>query len=632
MDWSARRPARSTIRRSALAVLSAIAALAASIVPAAIVATPAGASISSASFNVAFARNGTALVLSIVTSNDTNCVQTSPAPYVAEQSIPSGNGQASWTFNFAAGAGNGSQTVTVAAFKNKNCNSANGTTTASFVLDNTNPTITGSRTPAANANGWNNTNVGVNFVCNDGGSGIASCTGPTTLTADGANQSVTGTATDAAGNSASTSVTAISIDKTPPTISGAPTSAPNGAGWYQGNVTIHWTCADALSGLAAACPANSTISGEGSALTSSASVSDRAGNTTNATSSPAVKIDRTAPVTTASAVPVWNNTDMTVALTASDALSGVAATHWALDGGTDHTGTSVPVTTEGDHTLSFFSVDNAGNTESTQTIHVRIDKTPPTIGHTQAPAANGNGWNNTNVTVTFTCADALSGIASCTTPKTVTTEGQNQPATGTATDNAGNTATDPATVSIDKTKPTIGAARDRAPNADGWYKGDVTVTYTCADALSGVATCTTAQVIGEGANQSANGTVTDAAGNSANVTDTPINVDETPPTITGSPTTAPNADGWYNSDVTIHWTCSDALSGLAGPCPADSTITGAGTALTASASVTDKAGNTTLATSAPVMIDRVAPNTTSDAPATWQNDDVTVHFNGVDDL
>ena len=35
-----------------------------------------------------------------------------------------------------------------------------------------------------------------------------------------------------------------------------------------------------------------------------------------------------------------------------------------------------------------------------------------------------------------------------------------------------------------------------------------------------------------------------------------INVDETAPTLTGTPTTAPNANGWYNGPVTIHWTCS----------------------------------------------------------------------------
>ena len=633
MGWHGHGRPSARLRSRFVAVVNTLTVVVAVAVPTLVVATPAGAvSVTSAAFNVAFARNGTALVLTVATSSDINCVEVTGA-HTATQT--SNTGQSSWTFNFTAAAGNGTKTVTATAWKNKQCNGQSATGSASYLLDNTAPSIAGSRTPAANANGWNNTDVGVNFTCTDevGGSGIQSCTGSTTLTAQGANQSASGTATDKAGNIASASVTGINIDKTAPTLAGAPTTAPNGAGWYQGNVAIQWTCGDVLSGIiAGTCPANGTISGEGTSLTASASVNDRAGNATNATSSPPVKIDRTAPVTSASAVPLWNNSNVTVALSASDALSGVAATHWSLDGGPDQIGTNVAVTTEGDHTLSFFSVDNAGNAESAHTIHVRIDKTSPTIGHTQSPIANVNGWNNTNVTVTFTCADALSEIASCTTPQTVTTEGHNQAVTGTASDNAGNTATDPATVSIDKTKPTITAARDRAANGNGWYKGDVTVTFTCADALSGVAACSVPLTIGEGANQTATGSVTDAAGNSSNVSDTPINVDKTPPIITGAPTTTPNANGWYNGNVTIHWTCSDGLSGIAGTCPADSVITGSGAALTATASVADKAGNTTLATSAPVQIDRVAPQTTSDAPATWQNSDVTVHFSALDDL
>ena len=89
---------------------------------------------------------------------------------------------------------------------------------------------------------------------------------------------------------------------------------------------------------------------------------------------------------------------------------------------------------EGVHTLSYWSVDNAGNEEAHSTITVRIDKTAPTITHTQSPLPNADGWNNTDVTVTFDCADQadLSGIASCTAPQTVTTDGANQVVTGVA--------------------------------------------------------------------------------------------------------------------------------------------------------------------------------------------------------
>ena len=61
--------------------------------------------------------------------------------------------------------------------------------------------------------------------------------------------------------------------------------------------------------------------------------------------------------------------------------------------------------------------------------------------------------------------------------------------TGTAVDTAGNSATDTADVSIDQVEPTIAGAPDRAANGNGWYDADVTVSFACADALSGVASC-----------------------------------------------------------------------------------------------------------------------------------------------
>jgi hypothetical protein len=513
-------------------------------------------------------------------------------------------------------------------------NSGSGSVT--IKLDKTAPTISGSRNPVANANGWNNTDVVVSFSCSDGLSGIKSCSGPTTKSANGANQSVTGTAVDNADNSSSATVSNINIDKTAPSLSGAPTTSPNGAGWYNDDVVIHWTAADALSGIDGSAPADSTISSEGSGLTATASVSDKAGNSTTATSTPAVKIDKTAPATNANATTSWTNTGQTVTLTANDAMSGVKATRYSVDGGTTQTGAVVSITSEGDHTLDFWSEDNAGNVESTKTVHVKVDQTPPTIHHTQSPDANANGWNNSNVTVHFVCDDTLSGIASCTADQIVSTEGASQPVTGTATDNAGNSASDPATVSIDKTDPTISGSPDRAPNGNGWYDDDVTVSFSCGDALSGVDTCSAPSMLGEGANQSATGTAVDAAGNSKSTTVSGIDIDETAPSLSGAATTAPNANGWYAGDVTVAWTCSDALSGIDGACPANSLVTGEGNNLSASASVSDLAGNARNATVSGIKVDRTAPSTTATVPdplaSGWYAGSVPVTLNAIDTL
>ena len=118
-----------------------------------------------------------------------------------------------------------------------------------------------------------------------------------------------------------------------------------------------------------------------------------------------IKIDQTAPVTGAAAPGDWVNHDVTVTLSASDNLSGVAATHYILDAGATEDGTSVAISGEGVHTLEYWSVDIAGNVEAHQSIQIRIDLTSPTISHSQSPAANGHGWNNTAVVVTFKCDD-----------------------------------------------------------------------------------------------------------------------------------------------------------------------------------------------------------------------------------
>src|SRR5205085_1940749 len=151
-------------------------------------------------------------------------------------------------------------------------------------------------------------------------------------------------------------------------------------------------------------------------------------------------------------------------------------------------------------------------------------------------------WTNQDVTVTFTCADqGGSGVAGCSAPVSKTTEGEGQQVSGTATDNAGNSATNTAVVSIDKTAPTISAAPDRAPNGAGWYNDAVT---------------------GEGANLSSSATCTDKAGNTATKTVSGIQIDRTAPSTQGS-VPDPLASGWYAGPVEVTLTGDDNLSGVA---------------------------------------------------------------------
>lgn len=92
---------------------------------------------------------------------------------------------------------------------------------------------------------------------------------------------------------------------------------------------------------------------------------------------------------------------------------------------------------------------------------IGVDNDPPTITASIDPPPNTFGWNNTDVTVTFTCSDATSGIATCPNPITVTTEGANQVVSGTAVDRAGNRASASVTLNIDKTPPVIAVISPR---------------------------------------------------------------------------------------------------------------------------------------------------------------------------
>ncbi len=208
-------------------------------------------------------------------------------------------------------------------------------TAVAIKRDATKPDIVGTRTPAGNAAGWNNTNVLVSFSCTDATSGVATNTvgGGTLLTTDLATHSVTnsGTCVDAAGNTADPeTVSSIKIDKTLPTISAATTAAPNGTNnWYKGNVTVAFTCADSLS-LIDTCPANQVLSTEGATVQSSAlTATDNAGNVSNASNVLTVKIDKTpptlAPSLPAAATEVLLNAVVSATPNATDAVSGVAS-------------------------------------------------------------------------------------------------------------------------------------------------------------------------------------------------------------------------------------------------------------------------------------------------------------------
>ncbi len=114
---------------------------------------------------------------------------------------------------------------------------------------------------------------------------------------------------------------------------------------------------------------------------------------------------------------------------------------------------------------------------------IGIDNDPPTIVATADPGPNAHGWNNAAVTVRFECVDATSGIASCPDPIVVSAEGAGQIVTGTAVDNAGNSASASVILNIDRTPPDLAVS---VPD-DAACDPQVTLSGTAADSLSGIA-------------------------------------------------------------------------------------------------------------------------------------------------
>jgi microsomal dipeptidase-like Zn-dependent dipeptidase len=115
---------------------------------------------------------------------------------------------------------------------------------------------------------------------------------------------------------------------------------------------------------------------------------------------------------------------------------------------------------------------------------------------------------------------------------------------------------------VDLTKPSIAGTIGATPNAAGWHRADVPVTFSCSDALSGLASCgPNALLTGEGAGLSVGGTAVDRAGNSSTASVGGINIDRTPPSVQ---ITLPLAKSYPTSaTLRIDWTATDALSGIA---------------------------------------------------------------------
>ncbi len=140
----------------------------------------------------------------------------------------------------------------------------------------------------------------------------------------------------------------------------------------------------------------------------------------------------------------WHNGPVTVSWTVANSTT---------QSGCDPTILSLDTTTAGT-TLTCTAGNDGGSSSGSTTI--KIDRTAPAGTASRTPPPNGNGWNNTDVLVTFTCADPLSGPVSSGASDTISTEGAGQSRAFPCVDLAGNAL--PLAVmdvNIDKTAPVV---------------------------------------------------------------------------------------------------------------------------------------------------------------------------------
>ena len=251
-------------------------------------------------------------------------------------------------------------------------------------IDKTAPMAVASRAPAANADGWNNTSVTVSFDGADSlsGSGLASCSSPVVLAAEGANQSASGTCDDVATNtSPPASITGINIDTTAPAVPTILKPILNDGFVIGETPRANYSCTDALSGMA-------TCSGpvtNGSAINTSAlgaktfmvTATDRAANAQGGTQAYTVNPLGTAIITS---------------------IAGDGRVGFSGDGG--------PATSATLRDSGWMAVDAAGNLYINVSSDHRIRKITPagiitTIAGNGTPGFSGDGGPATSASLDY---------------------------------------------------------------------------------------------------------------------------------------------------------------------------------------------------------------------------------------
>ena len=300
--------------------------------------------------------------------------------------------------------------------------------------------------------------------------------------------------------------------------------------------------------------------------------------------------DGTPPVTSASLSghlgnEGWWLSTVTVTLTASDDNSGVASTSFRVDGGGWQTYPSpIQVRGDGEHTVDFYSTDNAGNVEGWHSVGFRIDGTAPQTAISLDGAGGDGYWFHSPVTVDITATDAGSGVASieyrldggtwATYAASFDVGEGEHTVDAYAIDVAGSSGPVVSRSFGVDTTPPITTAQIAGPTGEnGWYLGAVQVTLAATDALGtptiwvrvdgGSWTRYTGPLLFDTGVHTFDYYAVDASGLQEAVQTQTVSIDFAAPQSEASLQGTLGELGWYRSNVLLAIQATDATSGVA---------------------------------------------------------------------
>jgi peptidoglycan/xylan/chitin deacetylase (PgdA/CDA1 family) len=409
-------------------------------------------------------------------------------------------------------------------------------------------------------------------------------------------------------------------DRTPPTSSIACNGASCSSGWYAPPVSVSLSATDAGTAVSAIRyttngsdpTASSPLYSGPFTVSGTTTVKYRAwdmwGNV-EATKSQLIQVDTTPPASSitcngTSCSPDPYSSGVSIALSATDPQSSVAAIRYTLDGSTPTTASplyTAPFSVASTTTVKYRAWDNAGNIEPTNSQLIQIqtapaDTTPPSSSIACNGSACSSGWYGGAVSVSLSASDSGSGVAAI----RYTTDGSDPSASSPlytapfsvsstttvkyrAWDNAGNVEpTNTRLIQIDTAAPSSSIACNGSACSGTPYSSAVTVSLSANDGSSGVAEVhytidgsdpTLFSPVYTGTfSLSASATVKyrawDNAGNMEPTNSQLIQIqtapaDTTPPSSSITCNSSACTSGWYSPGVGIALSATDTQSGVA---------------------------------------------------------------------